>query len=211
MMQLAPRQVSLAVFGLTTVEAIVFVVLAVACMLLAGLALHQHQRLKQLHREAQERSATHDETPPLPIASPEEQRRLLAMVAALEPPAVILAEGVLFVPVAGPMSNLRWTQLTTRMLNAAAKERVRQVIFDLSGLQSVDEGAVQGLTQTIQALRLLGCAVALTGMAPELAALITNTGTALDGVTTARTPQEALKEGLPLGGTYGRGSFFDRN
>ena len=41
-------------------------------------------------------------------------------------------------------------------------------------------------------MRLLGCKVVLTGIAPEVAITLTSLGAKLEGIETARSPQEVL-------------------
>jgi anti-anti-sigma regulatory factor len=122
----------------------------------------------------------------------ERQRQLLALVATLETPAVTLADGVLLAPLVGTFDEPRAAALTKRLLKAAREQRARLVVIDIAGVPQVDAEMARALLQTAQALRLLGCRVTLTGIAPAVATTLVSMNTALDGVTVARTPQDAL-------------------
>jgi anti-anti-sigma regulatory factor len=122
----------------------------------------------------------------------EEQRRLIDLVATLETPAVRLAEGVLLAPVVGHLDSRRAAALTERLLRDVSAARARLVVLDIAGVAAVDTGVAQALLRAVQAVRLLGCDVTITGISATVAATMTELGISMAGVHTARTPQEAL-------------------
>jgi rsbT co-antagonist protein RsbR len=126
----------------------------------------------------------------------DEQRRLLDLVATLETPAVAMAEGVLLAPLVGHLDSRRAQAFTSRLLRAVSDERARLVIIDIAGVPAVDTQVAHALLQATQAIRLLGCEVNLTGISATVAATMTQLGINMTGVTTARTPQEALEYGM---------------
>jgi rsbT co-antagonist protein RsbR len=123
-----------------------------------------------------------------------QQRRLLDLVATLETPAVTLAEGVLLAPLVGHLDSRRAEALARRLLQAAGERRAQLVVIDITGVAAVDTSVAQALLSAAQALRLLGCRVTITGISPTVATTLTDLGTRLDGIVTARTPQDALAE-----------------
>lgn len=122
----------------------------------------------------------------------DEQRRLIDLVATLEVPAVAIADGVLLAPVVGHLDSRRATALTDRLLREVNASRARLVILDLAGVPAVDTAVAQAVLRAIQAVRLLGCDVTVTGISAGIAATMTQLGISMAGVRTARTPQEAL-------------------
>ncbi len=122
----------------------------------------------------------------------EEQRRLLALVASLEIPATQLADGVLFAPLVGHLDARRTHDLTTSLLEKAHSQRARHIVLDIAGVAMVDTGVARGLIGMVQALRLLGCEVTISGISSDVAITLTQLGIALDGISTVRSPQEAL-------------------
>ena len=121
-----------------------------------------------------------------------EQQRLLELVATLETPAITLLEGVLFVPVVGTLDSNRAQRLNTSLLQEVHSRRIRHVILDITGVVAVDTQVALALLQLVQALRLLGCKVALTGISSEIATTITELGIELKDVATYHSPQEVL-------------------
>jgi anti-anti-sigma regulatory factor len=122
----------------------------------------------------------------------EEQRRLIDLVGTLETPVVQLANGVLFAPLVGHLDTRRTQTLTTRLLESAYTQRARLIVIDIAGVPMVDTAVARALLDMTQALRLLGCDVNISGISPDVAILLTQLGISMDGITTVRTPQEAL-------------------
>jgi anti-anti-sigma regulatory factor len=121
-----------------------------------------------------------------------QQRQLLDLVASLETPASSLAEGVLFAPIVGHLDARRTETLTSRLLAEAGAQHAKLIILDIAGVSTIDTAVARGLLNTAQALRLLGCAVTLSGISAEVAITLVGLGIGLDDVDTARSPREAL-------------------
>ena len=122
----------------------------------------------------------------------DQQRQLLDLVATLETHASPLAEGVLFAPIVGHLDARRAEALTSRLLAEVSAQRARLIILDIAGVSAIDSTVARALLNTAQALRLLGCAVTLSGISADVALAFTRLGATFDDVATARSPQEAL-------------------
>jgi rsbT co-antagonist protein RsbR len=122
----------------------------------------------------------------------EELRRLLELIATLEVPAVALADNVLLAPIVGHLDSRRAKMLTASLLDEVHQRRARLVILDVTGLQEVDTMVAKALLGTVQALRLLGCQVVLSGVSASTAMTLVHQEITLEGVRTVRSPQEAL-------------------
>jgi rsbT co-antagonist protein RsbR len=121
-----------------------------------------------------------------------EQRRLLDLIATLETPAVALADGVLLAPVVGALDSRRAQELTSRLLREVSERRTRHIVLDIAGVAMVDSEVADGLLRLTQALRLLGCAVTVTGISASVAASLTQLGLSLGDVRIARSPKDVL-------------------
>jgi rsbT co-antagonist protein RsbR len=126
----------------------------------------------------------------------DQQQQLLDMVTTMEAPAVPLANGVLFVPIVGHIDTRRAQALTNRLLQDVSAQRARLVVLDISGVTMMDTSVARALMNTTQAIRLLGCAVTLSGISAAVAITLIHLGVNLDGIATARSPQEALVQHL---------------
>ncbi len=121
-----------------------------------------------------------------------EQGRLLDLVSTLETPVVTLAEGVLLAPMVGHLDERRIEAATERLLEVVYGQRTRLVILDIAGVVEIDSAVAQGLSAMAQALRLLGCKVAISGIAANVAATLSQQDIDLGVTQTVRSPQEAL-------------------
>lgn len=126
----------------------------------------------------------------------EEQQRLLELVTTLETQTVSLADGVLLAPVVGHLDNRRAEALTRRLLSEVSMQDTRMVIIDIAGVPTVDTTIAHAILRTIQAVRLLGCEVTITGISASVATTMTQLGISMVGIRTARTPQEVISNNL---------------
>jgi anti-anti-sigma regulatory factor len=122
----------------------------------------------------------------------EAEQRQRELVATLETPTVAVAEGVLLAPIIGTIDSARAQQITTRILADVAAQRVNLLIIDIAGVTLIDTAVAKALIETIQAVRLLGCQVVLTGITASVATTLTQLGIALEGIQTLRSPQDVL-------------------
>jgi anti-anti-sigma regulatory factor len=125
-----------------------------------------------------------------------EQQRLLDLVLTLETPAVTVAQGVLLAPLIGHLDSRRAELVTERLLAAVRDRRIALLILDITGVTVVDTGVAAALIQMVNAVRLLGCRVTLTGISASVATSITTLGLDLKQIETARSPEEALQSFL---------------
>jgi anti-anti-sigma regulatory factor len=122
----------------------------------------------------------------------DQQRELLDLVAALETTAVSLAEGVLLAPIIGHIDTRRAQAITSRLLTEVSAQRARLVVLDISGVSLIDTVVAKALLNTAHALRLLGCDVTFSGISANVAITLVQLGLGMDGITTVRSPREAL-------------------
>jgi anti-anti-sigma regulatory factor len=127
------------------------------------------------------------------IQQNQRQQELLELVSQLETPAVRIADGVLLAPLVGGIDSRRAGKITSRLLELVYERRVNLVIIDVAGVPVIDTAVANALTQTVRALRLLGCQVILTGISSQVALTLTHIGIDLRELDVASSPQEALQ------------------
>jgi len=121
------------------------------------------------------------------------ERELLNLVSALETPVVSLAEGILLAPIVGHIDSRRADTLRSHLLEAVHVNRTKLMILDITGVTTIDTSVAQALMMTIQALRLLGCRVVVSGISATVAMTLTHLGIDMSNVETVRSPEEALQ------------------
>ncbi len=185
----------------TDIRALSVFALSVGSMVVARLAMNTVQQDVEQNVRRAEKALIHTEEQAQQLAAAnqqqeqqlDEQRRLLDLVSTLEVPAVVLADGVLFVPIVGQLDSRRAQALMTRLLEQTHVQRARLVVLDVAGVAMVDTQVAKALLDTVQALRLLGCQVAISGISAEVAVTLTSQQVTLSGVQTMPSPQEALE------------------
>jgi rsbT co-antagonist protein RsbR len=183
----------------TSPEELLYLVLIVGILILSRLATDNAQRLSEANARAEqerlraeEALAKSQQQADALLEQNSEQQRLLQLVNDLEIPAISVAQGVLLAPIVGSIDAERAARLARNLLEAASAQRVRLVILDIAGATAVDTTVVQALLQTAQSLRLLGCQVTLTGIAPQVAMTLTKQRVTLGDISVARSPGEVL-------------------
>jgi anti-anti-sigma regulatory factor len=183
---------------ITVVILSVIVIVGVACLAFLGTRVTEQalgaaevneQRATEALAQAEMQSRTLESQAAALIEAEQRQREL---VATLETPTVAVAEGVLLAPIIGTIDSARAQQITARLLQDTSAQRVSLLIIDIAGVTLVDTAVAKALIETIQAVRLLGCDVVLTGITASVATTLTHLGIALDGVPTMRSPQDVL-------------------
>jgi rsbT co-antagonist protein RsbR len=136
----------------------------------------------------------------------DEQQRLMTLVATLEIPVISLAEGVILVPIVGSLDSRRAERLTASILQTITSRRTQFVILDLVGVVEVDTFVARAIINLVNAIKLMGCRVALTGISTTVALTLTNLNIQLEGMMIIRTPQQALESYIGQQTLFHRGN-----
>ncbi|GEM_PF-1999114 len=118
-------------------------------------------------------------------------------LAELSAPLVPVYEGIVIIPFIGRITDDRAAAIMTKVLPRIAAMNVTCVIADFSGLAAVDDHVLRSLQQIEGALGLMGVHVISTGMRPELARKIADSGVNLAGRRYYGTVKLALESMLP--------------
>lgn len=189
---------------LRTIAIFAFIVLSMALSrIIADTAIRSAnanaQRAEEARAHADAQAKTLEEQTQVLQEQNRRQQQLLDLVAQLETPAIVLAEGVLLAPVVGPIDDRRAEAFVGRLLEVASAQRAQLVVIDIAGASNVDERAASLLGRAVQALRLIGCRVAISGISADLARTLVASGVSFDGIPTVRTPREALEAYRSMG------------
>ena len=109
-------------------------------------------------------------------------------------PVLPLRERLLLLPVVGLMQLGRPRRLTEQVLVNILAHRARAVVLDLSNVPDVNREAATELLQTIDAARLLGAVVIVTGLSAEAAAAIDGASAGAGPIQTALSFQAGVHE-----------------
>jgi anti-anti-sigma regulatory factor len=113
-------------------------------------------------------------------------------VRMLSVPALPVLPGVLVLPLIGAFDSRRIADLRHTALNAVEQRRAKSVIFDVTGIPSMDTHTAQALLQTAAAVRLLGAQPWLVGLRAEVAQTIVELGIDLRAFRTSASLESAI-------------------
>jgi rsbT co-antagonist protein RsbR len=115
-------------------------------------------------------------------------------IRELSTPALQVREQLLILPIVGMIDAARARQLTEGLLRAIRSTRARVVVIDITGVPAVDSTVANHLVQTVDATRLMGATVIVTGLSPEIAQTLVTIGVDLTKMNTVGDLQGGLEE-----------------
>src|SRR5437660_1673306 len=127
-------------------------------------------------------------------------------IRELSTPVLQVRERLLILPIIGVIDPQRARQLTEQLLRGIRTNRAKVVVLDITGVPYIDSPVANHLVQTVEAARLLGAIVIVTGLSPEIAQTLVNIGVDLGKMNTVGDLQGNLEEGLAYLGRPGRAS-----
>ncbi|MFL6622897.1 MAG: STAS domain-containing protein [Sulfurifustaceae bacterium] len=115
-------------------------------------------------------------------------------IRELSTPVLQVRERLLILPIIGVMDPQRARQLTEQLLRGIRANRARVVVIDITGVAALDSNVANHLVQTVEASRLLGATVIVTGLSPEIAQTLVNIGVDLGKMNTVGDLQGGIEE-----------------
>ncbi|WP_432559422.1 STAS domain-containing protein [Granulicoccus sp. GXG6511] len=112
----------------------------------------------------------------------------------LSTPVLPVRERLLIMPIIGILDSERATQLTEQLLNGIHRHRALVVVIDITGAPEVDVAVANHLVQTVDASRLMGASVIITGVSPRIAQTLVTLGVDLSKMNTIGDLQSGLEE-----------------
>jgi rsbT co-antagonist protein RsbR len=112
----------------------------------------------------------------------------------LSTPVLKLSDELLLLPVVGVIDSNRARVMTDDLLLAIRAHRAKVVVIDITGVAAVDSMVANHLLQAVEASRLLGARVLLTGLSAEVAQTVVRIGVDLTKVETAGNLQDGVEE-----------------
>jgi rsbT co-antagonist protein RsbR len=114
-------------------------------------------------------------------------------IRELSTPVLPVRERLLILPIIGLIDSQRARQLTEQLLRAVRTNRAKVVVIDITGVPSMDSTVANHLVQTVEAARLLGAVVIVTGLSPEIAQTLVTIGVDLGKMHTVGDLQGGIE------------------
>ena len=132
----------------------------------------------------------------------EERERIIRQqqdsIRELSTPVLPVRSRLLILPIIGVLDSTRARQLTEQLLNGIRTHRAKVVVIDITGVPDVDESVADHLVRTVDASRLMGASVIITGLSPEIAQTLVTIGLDLSKMDTIGDLQGGLEKAEQL-------------
>ena len=115
-------------------------------------------------------------------------------IRELSTPVLQVRERLLILPIIGVIDPQRARQVTEQLLRGIRANRAKVVVIDITGVPSVDSTVANHLVQTVDASRLMGATVILTGLSSEIAQTLVTIGMDLSKMKTVGDLQGGIEE-----------------
>ena len=123
-------------------------------------------------------------------------------IRELSTPVLPVRERLLILPIIGVLDSERARQLTEQLLAGIRTHRAKVVVIDITGAPDVDTTVANHLVQTVDASRLMGASVIITGLSPTIAQTLVDLGVDLSKIHTMGDLQGGLEEAERLLGYH---------
>jgi rsbT co-antagonist protein RsbR len=115
-------------------------------------------------------------------------------IRELSTPVLQVRERLLILPIIGVIDPQRARQLTEQLLRGIRNNRAKVVVIDITGVPAVDSTVANHLVQTVDASRLMGATVIVTGLSSEIAQTLVTIGVDLTKMKTVGDLQGGIEE-----------------
>lgn len=116
----------------------------------------------------------------------------------LSTPVLQVRERLLILPIIGVIDPQRARQVTEQLLRGIRANRAKVVVIDITGVPAVDSTVANHLVQTVDASRLMGATVIVTGLSSEIAQTLVTIGVDLSKMKTVGDLQGGIEEAEKL-------------
>ncbi|HLM50348.1 MAG TPA: STAS domain-containing protein [Solirubrobacteraceae bacterium] len=115
-------------------------------------------------------------------------------IRELSTPVLQVRERLLILPIIGILDSQRARQVTEQLLRAIRANRARVVVIDITGVPTIDSTVANHLVQTVEASRLMGANVIITGLSSEIAQTLVTIGVDLSKMNAVGDLQGGIEE-----------------
>lgn len=123
-------------------------------------------------------------------------------IRELSTPVLQVRERLVILPIIGVLDGQRARQLTEQLLRGIRSNRAKVVVIDITGVPEIDSTVANHLVQTVEASRLMGASVIITGLSSEIALTLVTLGVDLSKMNAVGDLQGGIEEAERLLG-YG--------
>ena len=128
----------------------------------------------------------------------EERERVIRQqqdaIRELSTPVLQVRERLLILPIIGMLDTQRARQVTEQLLHGIRTHRAKVVVVDITGVPDIDQAVANHLVNTVDASRLMGASVIVTGLSAEIAQTLVTIGVDLSKIITVGDLEGGIEE-----------------
>lgn len=119
-------------------------------------------------------------------------------ILEMSTPVIQIWEGVIAAPIIGMLDSHRTQQFMEHLLQKIVETNSLVALIDITGVPQIDTSTAQHLIDTINAVKLLGSKVVVTGIRPAIAQTLVHLGIDLKAITTKPSMSAGLRLALEM-------------
>jgi anti-anti-sigma regulatory factor len=119
-------------------------------------------------------------------------------ILELSTPVIGIWNRIVILPLIGTVDTRRAQQIVKNLLESIVEKQAAVAIIDITGVPVVDTKVADHFLKTIEAAKMLGTEVILTGVSPHNAQTLVKLGIDLSRITTKGTLQQGLSSAFEL-------------
>jgi PAS domain S-box-containing protein len=121
-------------------------------------------------------------------------RRHREAIRELSTPVLRIRDRLLILPVIGEIDGPRAQHLTAELLSSIRTNRAKVVVIDMTGVATMSRQVAQQMLSAIEACRLLGASIIMTGLSHTITGVLVSFGVDLGRVTSLGDLQSGMEE-----------------
>jgi rsbT co-antagonist protein RsbR len=115
-------------------------------------------------------------------------------IRELSTPVLQVRERLVILPIIGVLDTQRARQLAEQLLRGIRTSWAKVVVIDITGVPEIDSTVANHLVQTVEASRLMGASVIITGLSSEIALTLVTIGVDLSKMNAVGDLQGGIEE-----------------
>lgn len=115
-------------------------------------------------------------------------------IRELSTPVLQVRERLVILPIIGVLDSQRARQVAEQLLRGIRTHRAKVVVVDITGVPEIDSTVANHLVQTVEASRLMGASVIITGLSPEIALTLVTIGVDLSKMNAVGDLQGGIEQ-----------------
>jgi rsbT co-antagonist protein RsbR len=115
-------------------------------------------------------------------------------ILELSTPVLQIRERLLLLPIIGIIDTRRAQQITESVLRSVRSHRAKVVVMDVTGVATIDSKVANHIMKAVNAARLMGAQIIVTGLSSEVAQSLVSLGVELTKLNTVGDLQGGLEE-----------------